>query len=64
MEDTGIVSVTLADIYAQQGHFEQSIQIYKVLVRKDPRNKLYKNKISSLKKDLKARQKASYLRNR
>ena len=62
MEDTGIVSETLADIYAQQGHFEESIQIYKELVRKDPRNKLYKKRISLLKKDLKAKQKTSYFK--
>ncbi len=62
MENTGIVSVTLADIYAQQGHFEESIRIYKELVRKNPGNKVYKKRISLLKKDLKAKQKTSYFK--
>ena len=64
MEKPGIVSVTLADIYFQQGYIEQSIEIYKELMKKEPYNDFYKKKLSAMKKDLKAKQKASVFRNR
>jgi hypothetical protein len=59
MEKPGIVSVTLADIYFQQGYIEQSMEIYRELMKKEPHNDVYKKKISQMKKELKAKQKAS-----
>ena len=64
MEKPGIVSVTLADIYFQQGYIEQSIEIYKELMKKEPHNDVYKKRLSALKKDLKAKQKMSGFKNR
>ena len=64
MEKPGIVSVTLADIYFQQGYIEQSIEIYKELMKKEPHNDFYKKRLASLKKDLKAKQKMSGFKNR
>ncbi len=64
MEKPGIVSVTLADIYFQQGYIEQSIEIYKELIKKEPHNDVYKKRLVSLKKDLKAKQKMSGFKNR
>lgn len=57
MEKPDIVSVTLADIYLQQGYIEQAIEIYKELIKLEPDNDVYKKKISLMKKDLKAKQK-------
>lgn len=39
---------TLADIYAQQGHFEKAIGIYQALVRDNPDNGEYKGKLDGL----------------
>jgi hypothetical protein len=64
MEKPGIVSVTLADIYFQQGCIEQSMEIYKELMKKEPYNDVYKKRLSAMKKDLKAKQKASFFKNR
>jgi hypothetical protein len=64
MEKPGIVSVTLADIYFQQGYIEQSIEIYKELMKKEPYNDFYKKRLSAMKKDLKAKQKTSVFKNR
>jgi len=64
MEMTGIATVTLADIYYQQGYIEQSIEIYKELMKQDPLNDVYKKRLTSLKKDLKAKQKMSGFKNR
>ena len=64
MEKPGIVSVTLADIYFQQGYIEQSIEIYKELIKKEPHNDAYKKRLVSLKKDLNAKQKISVFKNR
>jgi hypothetical protein len=64
MERPGIVSVTLADIYFQQGYIEQSMEIYKELMKKEPHNSVYKKRFASLKKDLKAKQKMSASKNR
>ena len=61
MEKPGIVSVTLADIYFQQGYIEQSMEIYKELMKKEPYNDVYKKRLSAMKKDLKAKQKTSCL---
>ncbi len=60
MEKPGIISVTLADIYYQQGYIEQSMEIYKELVKREPFNDFYKKKLISLKKDLKARKRNSF----
>ena len=64
MEKTDIVSVTLADIYFQQGYIEQSMEIYKELIKREPNNDVYKKRLVSLKKDLKAKQKMSGFKNR
>ena len=64
MERPGIVSVTLADIYFQQGYIEQSMEIYKELMKKEPHNDVYKKILTTLKKDLKAKQKMSGFKNR
>jgi hypothetical protein len=64
MEKPGIVSVTLAEIYFQQGYIEQSIEIYQELMKREPHNDSYKKKLSALKKDLKAKQKMSGFKNR
>jgi hypothetical protein len=64
MEKPVIVSVTLADIYFQQGYIEQSIEIYKELVKREPHNDFYKKKLSALKKDLKVKLRTSGFKNR
>jgi hypothetical protein len=64
MEKPGIVSVTLADIYFQQGYIEQSMEMYKELMKKEPYNDVYRKRLSAMKKDLKAKQKASFFKNR
>jgi hypothetical protein len=64
MEKPGIVSVTLADIYFQQGCIEQSMEIYKELMKKEPYNDFYKKKLSEMKKESKVKQKASVFKNR
>jgi hypothetical protein len=64
MEKPGIVSVTLADIYSQQGYIEQSMEIYKELMKREPHNDNYKKKLALLKKDLKAKQKMFGFKNR
>lgn len=64
MEMTGIATVTLADIYYQQGYIEQSIEIYKELTKQEPLNDVYKKRLTSLKKDLKAKQRMSGFKNR
>ena len=58
MENTHkIVTATLADIYLAQGCFDKALEMYEKLVRKEPGNDFYKQRLSSLKKDLKERQK-------
>jgi hypothetical protein len=64
METPGIISVTLADIYFQQGYIEQSMEIYKELMKKEPYNDVYKKRFTAMKKDLKAKQKAPVFKNR
>jgi regulator of sirC expression with transglutaminase-like and TPR domain len=64
MERPGIISVTLADIYFQQGYIEKSMEIYKELMKKEPHNDVYKKRLATLKKDLKAKQKMSGFKNR
>jgi capsule polysaccharide export protein KpsE/RkpR len=64
MEKPGIISVTLADIYYQQGYIEQSMEIYRELSKREPFNDFYKKKLISLKKDLKAKQKGTGFKSR
>lgn len=52
-----IVSATLADIYLQQGYVEKAIEIYGKLVKKEPENAFYKQRLLSLKRDLKEKDK-------
>lgn len=44
----GPATPTLADIYAQQGHFEKAIEIYQGLVRDNPDDAGYKRKLDEL----------------
>ncbi len=55
MDKPGILSVTLADIYFDQGHIERALEIYKELLKKEPHNGFYKKRIAALKKDLKSK---------
>ena len=57
MENNGIVTATLADIYLEQGYLEKAVEIYEKLARREPENTFYKQRLSSLKKDLKEKQK-------
>lgn len=54
MEKPVIASVTLADIYLEQGYIEKSIEIYVELVKREPRNEVYKKRLAGLKKEYKA----------
>ena len=62
MEAPFIASATLAEIYLEQGHIEMSISIYAELVRREPDNKVYKARLSYLKKQFKASQKKGVLK--
>ena len=55
MEKPGIVSVTLADIYFQQGYIEQSMEIYKELMKKEPHNDVYKKRLCFTEKGFKGK---------
>jgi hypothetical protein len=57
MDKPIIASVTLADIYLEQGYVERSIEIYAELVRKEPYNEVYKKRLAGLKKEFKSGQK-------
>jgi len=57
MENNGIVTATLADIYLEQGYLEKAIEIYEKLARREPGNTFYKQRLASLKKDLQEKQK-------
>jgi hypothetical protein len=56
MNDLKILTATLADIYLQQGHIERAVEIYEKLARKDPRNSFYRQRLESIKGDLKSKQ--------
>lgn len=56
MDKPVIASVTLADIYLEQGHIERSIEIYAELVRKEPYNETYRKRLAGLKKEWKTGQ--------
>jgi hypothetical protein len=62
MENKRFISATLADVYLDQGYIETSIEIYEKLAKKEPENNFYRQRISSLKKELKEKQKTPSLR--
>jgi len=39
---------TLAEIYIQQGHFQEAYEIYKALAEKDPHDREIKNRLKEL----------------
>jgi tetratricopeptide (TPR) repeat protein len=47
-----IVTTTLGEIYAAQGQFAKAIGVFELLLRKDPNNRAYRDKIEYLKKRL------------
>lgn len=51
-----IISASLADVYLQQGHIEKAIEVYQALMKRDPENTFYRQRLSSIRKDLKAKQ--------
>lgn len=59
MDNLNIVSPTLADIYLQQGYIEAAIDIYDKLVRNEPSNDIYRKRLKTLKKELRAKGKTT-----
>jgi hypothetical protein len=57
MDNAKIITATLADIYLEQGCLEKAVEIYEKLTRKEPENNFYRQRLSSLKKDLKEKHK-------
>jgi tetratricopeptide (TPR) repeat protein len=57
LEKSKILSKTLADIYLDQGYIEKAIEIYEKLSKREPDVVLYKQRISSLKNELKEKNK-------
>ena len=53
-----IVTPTLGEIYAAQGQYAKAIGVFELLSRKEPNNKLYREKIDYLKKRLQETQNA------
>ena len=49
---TKLDSVTLAEIYKKQGHFEKSLEIFQRLLKHSPNNECYKRNIVELAKNL------------
>jgi tetratricopeptide (TPR) repeat protein len=47
------VTRTLADIYLQQGHFQEAYEMFKALLEKDPSNKEIQEKLRELTEKLK-----------
>jgi tetratricopeptide (TPR) repeat protein len=43
---------TLAEIYYQQGHFQEAYEIFKILLEKDPNNKEIQDKLRELNEKL------------
>jgi tetratricopeptide (TPR) repeat protein len=43
---------TLADIYLQQGHFQEAYEIFKILLEKDPNNTELQDKLRELNEKL------------
>lgn len=54
MDKLVIASVTLADIYLEQGLIDKSIEVYTELVRREPHNTAYKKRLAALKKERKS----------
>ena len=50
--NTAIVTPTLGEIYAAQGHYAKAIGVYEILLQKDPNNRTYKDKIAYLRDKL------------
>jgi len=57
LENSKIISPTLADIYFQQGHIQEAIEVYEKLIKREPGNDLYKKRLHALKKELKEQSK-------
>ncbi len=51
-DTAAIVTPTLGEIYAAQGHYAKAIGVYEILLKKDPQNESYREKIAYLKKKL------------
>ena len=47
-----LATKTLAEIYLQQGHFQEAYDIFKILLEKDPNNKEIKAKLKELNEKL------------
>jgi len=47
-----IVTPTLGEIYAAQGHYSKAIGVYEILLKKDPDNQTYQDKLAYLKEKL------------
>ena len=62
MENDRIITATLANIYLEQGYLEKAIEIYEKLAKREPENNFFKQRLSSLKKDLKEKHKTSPFR--
>jgi tetratricopeptide (TPR) repeat protein len=48
-----LVTRTLAEIYLQQGHFQEAYEMFKALLEKDPSNKEIQEKLRELIEKLK-----------
>jgi len=47
-----IVTPTLGEIYAAQGHFDKAIRVYEILISKNPDNETYRQRIEELRRKL------------
>ncbi len=47
-----IATKTLAEIYLQQGHFQEAYEIFKALAEKDPQNAEIKHRLEQLSEKL------------
>jgi tetratricopeptide (TPR) repeat protein len=47
-----LVTKTLAEIYLQQGHFQEAYEMFKALLEKDPSNKEIQEKLRELTENL------------
>jgi len=57
MDNEKIISSTLADIYLQQGNEEKALEIYEKLTKREPHIAFYRQRLSSIRKDMNAKQK-------
>ncbi len=62
MDNNRIISATLANIYLEQGYIEKAIEIYEKLAKREPENSFYRQRLSSLKNDLKEKHKSPSFR--